>query len=117
MRKKAQYHKSIPGKPTPVQLSGLFLVSPNELLKVFGCSPSGLFGEMGDSTLAKVLNQINKGKCAQKPELLVNRVLNLLNKSTIPSSISELFKAALDGDKPAQECISEWGTWEAFLRG
>jgi hypothetical protein len=109
-----RFNSPFQGKPTPLELSGLFLFSPTVHLKVLGLSMSGLFAEMERMSLYKRLDQAMKGIRPISLGLtddLINQII------TSSSPIKNVFIAAHNGDDSAKVAVDQLGFWEAFLMG
>ena len=88
---KTRFNFPFQGKPAPLELSGLFLLSPTVHLKILGLSMSGVFAELGRKSLYKQLDQTKKGIRPISPGL-IDGCIDLL--STFSSPIKYVFSAA-----------------------
>lgn len=109
-----RFNSPFQGKPTPLELSGLFLFSPTVHLKVLGLSMSGLFAEMGQESLYKRFDQVKK---STRPisSGLIDGLIDLISTSSSP--IKYAFNAAHNGDDSAKANVDRLGSWEVFLMG
>jgi hypothetical protein len=109
-----RFNSPFQGKPTSLELSGLFLFSPTVDLKVLGSSMSGLFAELGQGSLYKRFDQVKRGVRPISPGL-INDFIDLISTSSSP--VKSIFIAAHNGDGSAKVAIDQLGYWEEFLNG
>ncbi len=112
--KAVRFYNPFPGKPAPLQLSGLFLFDPSVILKLSGYPFRSLMAELGGEALYKRYERFIKGAHPAS----VSMFHDLLDKipAAASTSLSEL-KAALEGDVAAQAHVNAMGLWECFFRG
>nr|WP_314901528.1 hypothetical protein [uncultured Deefgea sp.] len=77
------------GAPKPLEISGLFLLSPTVLMKLVGLPASKMFAEMGMESQFKALEHIKAGR--RKPS--INMLTSVLGN--FPSAEVEEFKVCL----------------------
>ena len=109
--KEARYYNPFPGKPIPLQLSGLFLLDPSVEMKLAGHSFRALFSEIAEESLYKRLERTMQGKQAAKLSL----VEDLLGKMPQHPALDDL-RAAARGDEIAQVRLDSQGPWETFAK-
>lgn len=111
--KTLRFFNPLGGKPTPVQLSGIFLIAPATILKLYGLSFRRLFSESGAEALYKKCERVSQGKQPARPDVCAE----LLRKIPADSAIGVLLQGALDGDEDAKNEMERIGLWESFLLG
>jgi hypothetical protein len=102
-----KFYNPIGGRKIPLNLSSLFLVDPNVILKLSGTSISGLMKEVGFESLYKrILNPNDE-----------NRILRVAHDIAAIPDLPKCFVDALSGDTETREIVSKLGVWEAFALG
>ena len=109
----ARYYNPFPGKPAPVEFSGLFLFYPDVMLKLVGESMSASFSEMDEQSLYKRLRRVRQGKQKETPQLR----RDLLAKLSSENPRHKKFRLALEGDECSQQEVSNIGEWECYITG
>jgi hypothetical protein len=112
-RKRLRFYNPIAGKPVPFNLSGLFLLGPETMLKLHGQSVRRMLSEEFDEAFYKKFERVSTGKQRAKPSL----VLEFLDKVSVEFPLGDDFRAALQGDVQAQNRLDMMGPWEKHFLG
>jgi hypothetical protein len=110
-KRKTSYPNPLPGKPVPLELSGLFLWDPSISLKLMGLSLSSLFKEQGKESLYKRIVDVKKGKRAAEPNFIKELLAALPQEVPFRCRGKESVKEGETKSFP----FEDRGLWEAFL--
>ena len=110
MTKKGFYRNPFSGRKTPLQMSGLFLFSPNVDMKLTGHPMRQLFAEMGHESLYKRAQQLNPFD-DQAAERLMQELVGIFPNT----ALAPIMAAVSHGDAAAQAAVAAMGTWELAL--
>ncbi len=113
IKKQLSFYNPVAGKPVPYNLSGLFTLDPECLIKLHGLSLRRVLSEQFGSALHKRWERVSRGKQRAKSEL----VIKLLDGLPVEHPFLVEMRAACNGDVSAQKRIEEIGPWESFFLG
>lgn len=112
-RKRLRFYNPIAGKPVPFNLSGLFLLGPETMLKLHGQSVRRMLSEEFDEAFYKKLERVSKGKQLASSSL----GLAFLDRLPVEFPLADELRAALNGDVGAQSRMESLGPWETHFLG
>jgi hypothetical protein len=112
-RKPLRFYNPIAGKPVPFNLSGLFLLGPETMLKLHGQSERRMLSEEFDEAFYKKLERVSKGKQRASSSL----GLEFLDRLPAEFPLADELRAALNGDVGAQSRMESLGPWETHFLG
>ncbi|MBD3620358.1 MAG: hypothetical protein HUJ28_12880 [Chromatiales bacterium] len=100
------------GKPSPFQIGGLFLIAPNDYLRIYGHSMRRAFADMGHESTWKGLERCAENKKPPSARLQ-NKIVSMLSDEALRGRGEALLEelVAADSTKPIP------GPWESFLNG
>lgn len=112
-KKPLRFYNPIAGKPVPFNLSGLFLLDPDTLLKLHGLSFRRMLSEEFDGAFYKKWERISKGKQHASSSF----GLEFLDRLPAELPFSCEMRAAFNGDVSAQRRMEKIGPWESYFLG
>lgn len=112
-RKPLRFYNPIGGKPVPFNLSSLFLLDPDTMLKLHGLSLRRMLSEEFDDAFYKKWERVSKGKQHATP----NFGLEFLDRLPVEFPLLGEMRAAFNGDVSAQTRMVSNGPWESFFLG
>lgn len=112
-RKLLRFYNPIAGKPVPFNLSGLFLLDPDTMLKLHGLSFRRMLSEEFDDAFYKKWERVSKGK----QHATSNFGLEFLDRLPVEIPILGEMRAAFNGDVSARCRMENIGPWELFFLG
>lgn len=104
------------GYQGPVQLTRVFLLTPNVMLRLSGHSMSAAWKQLGAESTIKAL-EYHRDRGTEPPRRLVNELIGFMRYADAKEAFREALDAAGRGEKPASDSFAEAGQWEDFLRG
>jgi len=113
LRKPLRFYNPIAGKPVPYNLSGLFLLDPETMLKLHGLSFRRMLSEEFDGAFYKKWERVSKGKQRASS----NFGLEFLDRLPTELPFTGEMRAAFNGDVSAQSRMENIGPWETFFLG
>lgn len=108
-----RFSNPFPGKPTPLNISGLFLFDPSVQVKLDGMPMRSLLEEQLGSALHKRMHRAMK-KGSATPDLVV-AMLDAMRDNGNP--MMKTLRAVCDGDEAAAAMVDAVGVWETFYSG
>lgn len=105
-----RFPNPFPGKPAPLNISGLFLLDPTVHMKLAGYPQRTLLEELLGEALTKRVERAMSNKTAN-PALLDTLVSTMSKGNAFIDSI----RAAASGDVEAAAAVEAVGVWESML--
>ncbi|WP_321958885.1 hypothetical protein [Burkholderia cenocepacia] len=112
------------GRPSRIQMSGLFNLSPQEYFKLFVASMTSVFREVDQPTLANIIRRIERWQSTPPSEAKARKtlsefmdVLQNFSRSDGNNTAIDNFLRAVSGDEAAQAWVNELTPYESLLIG
>jgi len=112
-QKPLRFYNPIAGKPVPFNLSGLFLLDPDTMLKLHGLSLRRMLSDEFSGAFYKKWERVSKGR----QNACSSFVIECLDRLPAELLFSGEMRAAFNGDVSAQRRIENIGPWETFFLG
>lgn len=106
-----------PGRPSKIQLCGLFMPSPFSVMALDGMPPRKVGAELGMESLFRRAFAPPTADNGEPPATLIADARAMIHGLSLPESIKAPLLQALDGDLAASVFIHSLGSWQMTRLG